>query len=275
MKEFNHLTDVQLYFGNDDEQQAVIDAVGEATRTGKSKLHLVSGGSNTGKTSAIDTAADNVYADRMFKELTSKKDVEIGYVPGADEIPAAISAHLQALHDVLDTQHYVFKKDGPKPVYVVMSHGETAPMNPEALNLLRHTAELVKNASKEGYQLVWVADAPIMNQGAPIFKKSSYKDMGVTLYQKGLAALTKEFNDVIVSHMLHYDKNNIRECLWDHITGYGQDFLDHIREGRSNWDDTPEWKKTYEAALEGDRKAYDKHFDVLAKRMKIIRGKAA
>lgn len=266
---------MELYFGNEAQQQGLIDTLAEAAQKGKSKLHLVCGGTVCGKSTTLEEVRNKLESNGKFSLLATPEEIEEGAIPRA--VPAKLAAQLAAMSNEdarTYVQHYVYKHED-KPLYVVVADGETPPAHAAERQMLNDIAALVGNAKREGgYDVVWIADAPILHQKAPVFKADASSRKEKKDFDMAVKTLLAEHKGQVAAHMLNYDIANTKECLWEHISTDGQPFLDELKK-TSHWDNSPEWQKAAKAALAGDQDGFDAAFAELAKRASRSKGVAA
>ncbi len=253
------------YFGNHDQQQAVIDGIVRETTGGTNKLHLIAGPTGTGKSTAYSKVLDRLDESTDYEQLSTLTSDD--YKVPSDKIPKELAELLIEARRELGMRYYVYKHK-TKPEYIVAAEdeSETNFRNKKSFALLKKAGVLIQRASANDYSLSWVAESAILGQGASVFKPSPTGQSDLHEWRQSLAELQNTLGDVLAAHRLTYDTQTIRETLWNSITSYGKPFLDELEIHTDHWDDSPEWKKAREAALAGNRKAYDVAIDAMAKR---------
>ena len=261
----------RLYCGDPVERQGMIDAIRDSLDREEARLHLVSGGTDTGKSSAVREATKGV-TDSSDYQLLTLKQLKSGVGPeGA--IPDRLRKLVQVLEIEVDGDFYFYKRKG-QPHYVVIADkvAELPPSRPDARDKLEDIAKLVRTSRDEGFTLNFIADAPILEQKLPIFKTDTLSRAAQreTEHEQGVAALKDAFADVLSTHTLGYNMDSIRETFWTHISTHKKPFVDYLKNDMQIWEKSGEWKEVVDAALAGDRVRYDAAFDVLARRPELM-----
>lgn len=261
----------RLYCGDPAERQAVIDAVRASLDKQESRLNLISGGSDTGKSSAIREATKGVTESADYHRL-SLKQLQSGVGPEGP-IPEGIRKLVSVLEIEEEDYFYFYKRKG-QPHYVVTPDtiSELPPSRPDAKEKLKVVAKLVQTSRDEGFTLNFIADAVILEQELPIFKSDrlSRAAQRKQEHEQGVAELKEAFSDVLAVHALGYNMDSIRETFWTHISTHKKTFVNYLKNDMEIWEKSAEWKAAVDAALAGDRVAYDAAFDVLARRPQLL-----
>lgn len=253
----DYLEDPNLYFGNADKQRQLLSDLNQSVHEEKSALHIVSGGTMTGKSSTIRTFVQQMDANPNFVRVESLSN---------RDIPASLANMLTQIHR--DGEPTVLFKRKDTPYYVAVPDG----LNEMPLEFIvsRHKLSEIANTlrkipSKE-YGICCVVDSPVLNQKPSILKPDAYAVKSRKEHDKHLRQFLNENGDLALYHEMPYDVAQIRDAIWQHAQRYGIDFFIKIEDDFVFTDGSPEWKKAKDAALDGNRFVYDKAFDVLEKR---------
>lgn len=267
----------ELYFGNDDEQQTLIDRLAESVRK-ETVLHVVTGKSGTGKSTAIHEAealiANNPHFSRVMEadELAHCEPHEIRELSAAKRLPEPMLSLLENAAQDHFHELNIYQDDSGKHI-AVFSHDETPPGDIKARAFLQDVVETMRTLKKDQVTLAWVADAPVIDQPPDMFKRSARSQAHAKRFADGMQKLQKHAVDVLKVHELHHDMDSMRDCIWEHAKEDGKAFFSYLEKETLFHDKTPEWRRVVNAAIAGEEEAYVRAFDQMAARAQSQDGK--
>jgi hypothetical protein len=267
-----------LYFGNDSQQTRIIESLEKQALQRRTKLNIVSGGPASGKSKTLEYVREQLESSGQFETVVTADQITDGRMPRS--LPPELAELLSDMNEGqgLYVQHDVYKARTPgasgKPYYVVVADGETPLTNRNAQHLLAEAARLVQDGKKP-YDLLWMADVPILQQGVSIFKPGHPAQHELGRHRAAMEELEKHYGKAITVHTLKYDPSETRDAIWKAVQDNGQDAISALAQTTHHPRDDSDklyWKKACDAALCGDKKGYDSAMRVLAGNTRLAPG---
>jgi len=224
---------------------------------------MVCGGPASGKSSVINTIVGGFKGNKNFREITTDEDIEEGRAP--ESLPEDLAKIIREMHrdEKVYVQHRVYQATDPKmqkPFYVVVADGETPLTNQATKAKLETIATLVQKKNK-GYEVLWVADVPILNQAVTLFKPNSDAKNKAAQHEKEAKVLKERFPKALTIYNLKYNAKDASEALWHAISKKKQDAVDALAQTTHKptaETDKEQWQRAVSAALGNDHEAYKK-----------------
>ncbi len=196
-----------IYFlGDAEHQQAIAEHITTSLGQHKGKVFIVTGGSCSGKSTAIDAVADALKAEDRFVRVARPEHYLS--TPPLDRIERALRAQRYGL------EHQILESNSADPHEILISSEITLPREAPLLKeILTAHRQFQQDMPEDTGPLSLVLDVANLHQSILPGVQSADKQKERKEAQACLEEIAKQYPEVEILHT-KYDRGNVKSALW-------------------------------------------------------------